>query len=100
MASVLTVAFSPDGSYLAASDMKGEIYLYQVADELLWFTFKGHADWVEAIAFSPDGSTLASSSHDRTIRLWDVHTGCCRQTLLGHAPLTQREFDGYPLARN
>lgn len=81
---MLSVAFSPDGKFLATGDMNGEIRLYQVADWKQLFTYKGHADWVTSIAFSPDSSLLASGSDDQTIKLWNVTTGECLKILRGH----------------
>ncbi|MBW4595641.1 MAG: hypothetical protein KME46_22720 [Brasilonema angustatum HA4187-MV1] len=81
---MLSVAFSPDGKFLATGDMNGEIRLYQVADWKQLFTYKGHADWVTSIAFSPDSRILASGSDDQTIKLWNVTTGECLKILRGH----------------
>lgn len=81
---ILSVAFSPDGTLLATGDTNGEIRLWQVADEQLLRTCKGHTNWVRAVAFSPDGRILASGSTDQTVRLWDTATGNCLHTLAKH----------------
>jgi len=83
-ASILSVAFSPDGKLLATAGDGGEIRLWQVADMKPLLTFKGHIHWVLSVAFSPDGRTLASGSDDRTVKLWDIHTGQCLKTFQGH----------------
>ncbi|MDY6941038.1 MAG: NB-ARC domain-containing protein [Cyanobacteriota bacterium] len=80
----LTVAFSPDGEYLATGDADREIVLWQTRDGQKRSTCKGHASWVWSVAWSPDGKTLASGSEDRTIKLWDASTGNLLQTLHGH----------------
>ena len=85
--SVLSVAFSPDGTLLATGGVNGEICLWRVADGQQLRIFQGHTDWVWSVAFSPDGQTLASGSDDETIRLWRVSSGQCLSTLQGH---TQR----------
>ena len=81
---IWSVAFSPDGQYLAAGDTKGEIILRRVADGQPIRSFKGHHGWVVSLDFSPDGNTLASSSCDCTAKLWDVKTGQCLYTLEEH----------------
>jgi WD40 repeat protein len=81
---IWSVAFSPDGQYLATGDTKGDILLRRVADGQLIRSFKGHHGWVVSLAFSPDGNTLASGSCDCTAKLWDVNTGQCLHTLEEH----------------
>ena len=78
------VAFSPDGTQLAAGDSQGTIRLWRVADGQPLLTCQGHTNWVCAVAFSPDGQSLASGSADGTVKYWDVHHGICLQTYTGH----------------
>ncbi len=79
--SILSLAYSPDGNTLAASDSSGEIRLWRVSDGQCALTCMGHTNWVRAIAFSPDGQYLASSSDDRTLKIWDLQDGTCIRTL-------------------
>ncbi|MBV8882136.1 MAG: hypothetical protein JO332_19420 [Planctomycetaceae bacterium] len=69
------VAFSPDGTMLAAAGgepgVSGEVRLWSVADGKLLRTFRGHEDAVYAIAMAPDGRGFATGSYDRSIFLWD-----------------------------
>ncbi|MEO0014280.1 MAG: hypothetical protein RLZZ535_2669, partial [Cyanobacteriota bacterium] len=81
---IWSVAFSPDGQYLAAGDTKGDILLRRVADGQPICSFEGHNGWVVSLDFSPDGNTLASGSCDCTAKLWDVNTGQCLHTLEEH----------------
>lgn len=81
---IWSVAFSPDGKYLAAGDTKGDIILRRVADGQPIMRFQGHSGWVVSLDFSPDGKTLASSSCDCTAKLWDVNTGQCLHSLEEH----------------
>ena len=78
---ILAIAYSPDGSVLAASDTNGEIRLWRVSDGQCLLVCSGHTNWVRAIKFSPDGRYLASSSDDRSIKLWDRQDGTCLQTI-------------------
>lgn len=81
---IWSVAFSPDGQYLAAGDTKGDILLRRVIDSQLISKFEGHNGWVVSLAFSPDGQILASSSSDGTAKLWDIATGKCLHSLIEH----------------
>ena len=81
---IWSVAFSPDGKYLAAGDTKGNILLRRVADGQPIRSYEGHNAWVVSLAFSPDGKTLASSSCDCTAKLWDIDTGQCLHSLDNH----------------
>ncbi|WP_242045546.1 MULTISPECIES: WD40 repeat domain-containing protein [unclassified Calothrix] len=85
LATIFSVAFSPNGKILATGDANGEIRLWQIDDGQPILTFKGHTGFVRSVAFSPDGQTLASGSVDKTIKLWSVNDGKCIQTLQGHS---------------
>ncbi|WP_310481059.1 WD40 repeat domain-containing protein, partial [Chamaesiphon sp. VAR_48_metabat_403] len=78
--SIHSVAFSPDGCYLASGDFNGDIRLWDTRSQQLQSISIGHTNWARAVAFSPDSRTLASGSFDCTMRLWDVNTGKCLQT--------------------
>lgn len=83
LSQILSVAFSPDGKLLAASDISHEIHIWQVSDGKKLLTCKIDDGWVWSVAFSLDSRILASSAN-RTINLWDVQTGECLQTLPGY----------------
>jgi dipeptidyl aminopeptidase/acylaminoacyl peptidase len=73
--SVKALAFSPDGTLLAAGGGNGRLRLRETATGNEVRSLVGHMGMVNAVAFSPDGKTLASCSQDRSLRLWDVATG-------------------------
>ena len=77
------LAFSPDGTKLAATD--GPIKLWDVSTQTKIATFEGQAGGT--VAFSPDGTKLASGSVDKTVKLWEVSTGKNISTLTGHTEL-------------
>jgi WD40 repeat protein len=82
------VAFSPDGSTLAAGIEDQAILAWQYSewglDTELLYSLEGHTGWVWDIVFSPDGRTLASASSDRTVKLWDPENAVEIHTLIGH----------------
>ena len=83
--SALSVAFSPDGQFLATGHDNGEVSLWQVAQGTQLSIYSGHRNSVRSVAYSPDGKTLVSGSYDRTIKLWDTSSRECLRTLQGHS---------------
>ncbi len=69
---VYSVAFSPDGRYLAAGGAASAVHLIDTTSWQVIRTFEGHSSGVTSVAFSPDGRRLASGAADDTVRLWDI----------------------------
>jgi len=100
-ASVLCVAFSPDGHSLSSGGDDHTIRLWNVKSGVLLNTLGGHTYSVVSVAFSPDGRTLASGSWDKTARLWDVNSGMLLNSLEGHSDWVRSVAfspDGHTLA--
>ena len=73
---VMSLAFSPNGRFLASATWEKRIDLWEGSSPnqtRLLRSFPGHDDAVYCVAFSPDGRTLASGSRDRTVRLWGIN---------------------------
>ncbi len=79
--SVLAVALSPDGKWLATGDANNEVRLWRMPSCELYSVFKEHTDWVFSVAFSPDGQMLASGSQDGTINIRHLREEKCLKTL-------------------
>ena len=79
---VLSVAFSPDGEYLVASDISYEIHVWRGAETQPFRTFNAKDGWCWAIAISPNGRTLAGSANG-VVHLWDLATGESQGELRG-----------------
>ena len=72
-ATVLGVAFSPDGKLLALGHREGLVVLRDAKTlrDLAELHPKGDT---LAIAFSPDGRLIATAGQDEKVQLWDVAT--------------------------
>jgi serine/threonine protein kinase len=86
--SVESVAYSPDGRYLASRSVNWygnrTIKIWEVATGKQLHTHSLMGSFVESMV-SPDGRYLASASHDTTIRIWEVATGKELRTLTGNS---------------
>jgi WD40 repeat protein len=77
-----SVAWSPDGTRLAAASVSGQVAIYDSAQGKALHLFEqAHADGCDALAWRPDGKALATAGRDGRWKLWDVADG---KTLTGH----------------
>ena len=72
---VISLAWSTDGSVLAAGSISGPITLFDTTTGGVKQTLKGHGFGTAAIAWQPGGKLLASAGQDGKVRLWDAQTG-------------------------
>jgi len=80
---VFSVAFSPDGKFLASGSGDGTVKVWEVGSWRAVTILKGHRGRVFSVAFSPDGKFLASGS-DETVKVWEVGSWREVATLRGH----------------
>ena len=72
---VHAVAFSPDGTLLAAAGANGAIRIYLTADGSRKKELLSHDGAVFALTFSPDGTSLYSGGFDGLVRVFDPASG-------------------------
>jgi WD40 repeat protein len=69
---VNTVAWSPDGRYIASGSSDQTVQVWDARTGSLLVTYKGHSDVVTSLAWSPDGRYIASASWDHTVQVWQA----------------------------
>ena len=78
-ATVLTLAFAPQGNLLASAGMNlgrpTGILLWDVASGKLVSRLDGHTRTTTDVVFAPDGKRLASVGLDKVGRIWSVESG-------------------------
>jgi WD40 repeat protein len=90
------VAFSPDGSEIAAASKDQKVWLWRVTANhaVPDGTLTGAANWVNTVAFSPDGQSLAAGTSDASVLVWDLATRAVSATLPQPQPVTSVAWDG------
>lgn len=83
--SILAVALTPRGRYLAAGGSDHLIRIYDLQKPAQPpMTLTGHGAPVRSLCFRGDGGLLASASDDETVRLWNAADGKLERVLTGH----------------
>ena len=76
-----SVAFSPNGTYLALGSGDAKVRIYNTTTWSLIATLTEASNNVNSVAFSPDGTYLASGSEDNRVRIYNTATWSVITTL-------------------
>ncbi|MEQ1747128.1 MAG: caspase family protein, partial [Saprospiraceae bacterium] len=88
-ASIMEVAVSKTGKYVASCDNKGVIRVYENNGTLL-YELEGHGGKpAETIEFTPNERFLVSGGHDKLATVWDLSDGSLHSTLGPHNTLVR-----------
>ncbi|MCF7687020.1 MAG: WD40 repeat domain-containing protein [Cephaloticoccus sp.] len=71
----IDLAWSPDGSQLAAASAAGPLTLFAATDGAVQHVLPGHDDGTNCLAWRPDGGALATGGQDGQLKLWDPGAG-------------------------
>ncbi|KAF6164763.1 hypothetical protein GIB67_041015 [Kingdonia uniflora] len=83
---VLSVAWSPDGRFLACGSMDGTISVFDVARAKFLHHLEGHFMPVRSLAYSPvDSRVLFSASDDAHVHMYDAEGKTMIGAMSGHA---------------
>ncbi len=101
---VRSLAFSPDGRWLAAGTQDGRIHVWELGSRAGGYvrspsnqaphaSWLAHEDEVLGLAFSPDGAWLVSSCSDSTLKRWKPSDGWREVSRLqADRPLNEQVF--------
>lgn len=82
--SVWSLAWSPDGTHIAAARYNGTVEIQSALTGQVVKTLQsGFTSQIIAAAWSPDGTRIAGSNESKSVFLWDANTGLLIRTLQG-----------------
>jgi len=82
--SVQSLAFSPDGAFLAAAVSIGirshAVRIWDISSGKLLHDMREHSQTINDIAYSPNGKRIASVGNDNSLRIWNTTYGTLEST--------------------
>ncbi|MCI0551374.1 MAG: TIR domain-containing protein, partial [Anaerolineae bacterium] len=81
---VWSVAYDPNGVYVATGDASGQVRIWKAGDRELAREPIEFGDYINGMDFSPDGKHLGIAIGDGTAKVLDVESGETVFTLEGH----------------
>ncbi|CAI5529433.1 unnamed protein product [Closterium sp. Naga37s-1] len=81
---VLSVAFSPDGRYIALSLLDSTIKVFFVDSLRFFLSLYGHKLPAICLDISSDSQLAVSGSADKSVKIWGLDFGDCHRSLFAH----------------
>ncbi|KAF5368014.1 hypothetical protein D9758_004371 [Tetrapyrgos nigripes] len=81
---ILSVAYSPDGKYVASCSFDGYVRLWDLKSGTVLNVLQGHPDGQSSVAYSPTGTHVASGSFGKNIIIWNMLNDQRFRSLQGH----------------
>jgi WD40 repeat protein len=91
-----SIAFSPDGRFLAAGEQSGEVQIFDVNSGKNLQSLKTPMGFSDrpVLAFSRDGHLVAVGGMADTIAFWEPSSGCQARSIPAHAMASSLAFSG------
>ncbi len=93
-ATLSSLAFSPDGKYLAGGNFFGRVFLWDVAANAEKSSIALHLGTASSVAFSHDGTRLASGGREGIVALTDIVDGKLKTVMEGTLPFRRKGHAG------
>src|SRR4051812_32836459 len=91
----IDLAWSPDGTVLAAASQSGGVTLFEAATGAVRQALVGHDDGANCLSWSFDGALLATGGQDGKVKIWDpVGGGLRHEVKLGNAWVEHLAWQG------
>src|SRR5579884_2470761 len=81
---IFSLAFSPDGTYLASASRDKTVRIWRVSTGETIDIYTRHSGYLLSVAWSPDGRYLASGDTDGVVHVWEAFPSRTILTYGGH----------------
>nr|XP_022903280.1 protein FAN-like [Onthophagus taurus] len=94
---VTCFCFNGCNKHLAVGTQDGEVYIWQISDNLLFKRFSLHNSAIKSISYSPDEEKLVTCGLDKCFKVIDISTGMAVYSKILNSPLYSLKWDASTL---